>query len=269
MVHKKETEISPQALVKKGAELGRGVKIGAGAMIGQHVVLGDYVEVAPYAIISGKTSIGAHSKISSFATIGATPQDLKYHGEEAELICGERNQFREYSNVSIGTEGGGGVTRIGSDNLFMVYSHVAHDCIIGNHCILANGVSLAGHIEVGDRAVIGGHAACHQFIRIGSLAMIAGGAMVVQDVPPFCIVQGDHAVPRGINLLGLKRAALSASEATNIKKMYKILFMSDLSLERAIQTITETIESSPYKIEFTTFLEQTKRGICRKTSPSQ
>ena len=171
-----------------------------------------------HVVVQGKTTLGAKNKIWSFASLGTEPQDLKYHGEDAELICGDECMIREYVNLSIGTEGGGGITQVGSRNLFMVNTHIAHDCIIGSDCIIANGVSLAGHVEVHDQAVLGGHVAVHQFCRIGSLAMIAGGAGVAQDVPPFFLVHGNHAKPVGLNLVGLRRAGLLERISIKLRK---------------------------------------------------
>ena len=257
------TTIHPTAIVDKAAALGLNVKVGPYSVIGPKVVLGDGVQIDSHVVIGGRTHIGARTHIFPFASVGTEPQDLKYEGEDSELICGEDNVIREYANLSIGTEGGGGKTVVGSGNLFMVNTHIAHDCIVGDHCIFANGVSLGGHIEVGNRAVIGGHAALHQFIKIGQLAMLAGGSIVVQDVPPFCTVAGNHASPSGLNSIGLRRAGLEKDQIKAIKNMYKILFQMSLPLEDAIAMIDAEIPDSEPKDNFLGFLRSSSRGICR------
>lgn len=261
-----DTLIHPTAMVAPGAQLGVGVSVGPYATVGPKVVLGDRVQVKSHAMVQGRTFLGADTIVYSFATIGSEPQDRKYRGEDSKLHCGEGNKFREYSNVSIGTDQGGGITRIGSHNLFMVYSHVAHDCIVGSHCTVANGVSLAGHVEVNDGAVIGGHVAVHQFVRIGSLVLVAGGAVVVQDVAPYCIVHGDHARPRGINIVGLKRADSSKEDIENLRRIYRLYFMSHHTQEEALAEIRQAIPQSAVRDEFVNFVVSSKRGICRRQS---
>ncbi len=256
-------KIHPTAIVEPGAELGLGVEIGPYSIVGSNVVLGDDVYLSSHVVISNHTTIGARSKVWPFATLGALPQDLKYKGEKTVLICGEDNMFREYCNVSIGTEGGGAKTVIGSKNLFMNFTHVAHDCIIGNSCIFANGVALAGHIEIADRALIGGLAAVHQFVRIGSYAMIAAGSMVAQDVPPFVMVAGDRARPTGINKIGIQRGGYDALALANIKKAYKILYLSSSPLDEAKQTLSSLAPTATEIQLLVDFLNRSERGICR------
>lgn len=257
------TIIHPTAIVDKAAKLGHGVKIGPYSIVGPKVELGDSVQLDSHVVVGGRTRIGARTHIYPFASVGTDPQDLKFEGEDAELICGEDNVIREYSNLSIGTQGGGGKTQIGSGNLLMVNTHIAHDCIVGDHCIFANGVSLGGHVEVGNRAVIGGHAALHQFIKIGDLAMLAGGSIVVQDVPPFCTVAGNHASPTGLNSIGLRRAGLEKVHIKAVKAMYKILYQMNLTLESSIEMIEAELPFSDFKATFLDFLRASKRGICR------
>lgn len=256
-------KIHPTAIVEPGAQLGLGVEIGPYSIVGPNVILGDDVSLISHAVISNHTTIGARSKVWPFATLGALPQDLKFKGEKAVLICGEDNMFREYCNVSIGTEGGGSKTVIGSKNLFMNFTHVAHDCIIGNNCIFANGVALAGHIEIADRALIGGLAAVHQFVRIGSYSMIAAGSMVAQDVPPFVMVAGDRARPTGINKVGIQRAGYSEQALSNIKKAYKILYLSSSPFEEAKQALGDLAVSATEIQILVDFLNRSERGICR------
>ena len=255
--------IHPTALIHKGAEFGVGVNIGPYAVIGPNVKLHDEVEIGPHCVVDRKVTIGARTKVSSFASIGALPQDLKYRGEDTELVIGVDNLFREYSNISIGTEGGGGRTTIGDRNLFMVYTHVAHDSVIGNSCIFANSVAIAGHVHVDDFSVLGGLSAVHQFCRIGSMAMIAGGAMVVQDVPPYCMVQGDRATPNGLNVVGLRRAGCKPEELTAIKSMYRMLYNENLTVEDAIIRMEADLPASQWRAKFVEFLQKSERGVCR------
>ncbi len=255
--------IHSTALVHDDANIHSTAVVGPYCIIGPKVVLNKDVVVKAHAMVEGKTQVGEGTVIYSFATVGSRPQDLKYKGEETELIIGERNQIREYANISIGTDGGGGITRIGSDNLFMVYSHVAHDCIIGNYCIFANAVALAGHVTVEDGAVIGGLAAVHQFTRIGQKSMTAGGAIVVQDIPPYCMVQGDRARPNGLNLIGMKRSGMSSEKISAVKEMYRLLYRENLTLEESCNAIRETVPDILERKIFLDFLMKSERGICR------
>ncbi len=254
-------QIHPNAYVEPGAELGTGVIIEAGAIVGEKVKLGDGVRIGASAVISGRTTIGRDTRVFPMATVGSQPQDLKYRGEDSSLEIGERNQIREYVNISLGTEGGGGKTVIGDNNLLMVYVHVGHDCQIGHECILANGVQLAGHVILGNRVVFGGLSAAHQFSQFGDCVMVAGGGMVSQDVPPYCLVAGNHARPTGLNLLGLKRAGIK--NISEIKAMYSILFNENLTLEDAKLKIRQTLPESEQKQEFLAFLDRSQRGLAR------
>jgi len=257
----KSVFVHPTAVVARGAELGSGVRVGPNVMIGPKVVLGDNVKIGAGAVLDGRTKIGEGTQIFPFASVGSAPQDLKYKGEDAELTIGRENRIREYVNISIGTEGGGGKTVIGDHNLVMVYTHIGHDCIIGNHCIFANGVQLAGHVIVGNYVVFGGLAGAHQFSRYGDLAMIAAGAMVSQDVPPFCMVHGNHARIAGLNVVGLRRAG--SKNLSVIKTMYRHVFSDNLTLADAIAKITADVESCPEREAFIKFLNASERGICR------
>lgn len=259
----KEVKIHPSAMVEKGAQLGTGVEIGPGAIVGQRAILGDGVKIGASAIISGRTTIGKSTVIFPHATIGSPPQDLKYSGEDTELVIGERNQIREYVNISLGTVGGGGKTTVGDHNLIMVYSHIAHDCHVGNECILANGVHLAGHVTVHNNVVFGGMSGGHQFCHFGERVMVAAGSIVVQDVPPYCMVQGDRATVQGLNVVGLRRAGVSSDEMTQIKKMFQIVFQQNLTLEDAIDKIRTNVPESVYQTKFLEFLKTSTRGICR------
>ena len=255
--------IHATAVIEMGAELGVGVKVGPYAVIGAHVRVGDGTDIGSHVVLSGRTVIGARNLISSFASLGSRPQDLKFHGEDTELVVGDDNMFREYCNVSLGTEGGGGKTTVGSGNLFMVNTHVAHDCHIANKCIVANAVAIAGHVLIEDGAVLGGLSAIHQFCRIGKMAMVAGGAMVAQDVVPFGMVHGDRARINGLNVVGLRRLGVKADELRAIKEMYQIVFEANATLEDAIARIEAEIVDSPFRRDWLEFLRKGERGICR------
>ena len=258
-----ETRIHPTAIISPGAELGRGVVVGPFSVVGAKVKIGDGCEIGGHVVMDGRVTIGKKNLISAFASIGSRPQDLKYRGEDTELLIGDNNMFREYSNLSLGTDGGGGKTVIGNDNLFMVSTHVAHDCIVGNHVIAANCVALGGHVLVGDRAVLGGLSAVHQFCRVGQYAMIAGGAMVTQDVVPYGMVQGDRARINGLNVVGIRRLGLKNADLQDIKSMYHLVFDSSLTLEDARARILSDVGPSVHRQVWLDFLQKSDRGVCR------
>lgn len=255
--------IHPTAIVDPKAKLGVGVKIGPYCVVGPKVILGDQVCLESHVSVMGRTHIGARTVIYPFASIGVYPQDLKYNGEDGVLEIGEENSIRHYANLSIGTEGGGGKTTIGRHNLFMVSTHVAHDCQVADNIVFANNASLAGHVHVGSHAVLGGFSAVHQFCRIGPRAMIAGGSIVVQDVPPYTTVQGDRAKPFGLNLVGLKRAGYSTEQVKEFKNMYRLLYNEGLTVEDCMMRIQKEVAQSPEREEFISFLQQSERGVCR------
>lgn len=256
-------KIHPTALVAKQAKLAEGVEVGPNVVIGPDVKLHEKVRIGPGVVIAGVTSIGPETVVHAYATIGATPQDLKYKNEPTRCIVGARNQIREYVNISVGTVTGHQQTVIGDDNLIMAYTHIAHDCIIGNRCIFANGVQIAGHVEIGNYVVFGGMSGGHQFCRFGDYAMIAAGSIVVQDVVPYAMVHGDHAAINGLNVVGLRRAGYTGPIMESIKAMNRILFKSNLTLEQAIQEIKTTIPDSEQKAAFVKFITTGKRGLCR------
>ena len=202
-------QVHPTAIVAAGAELGDGVTIGAYTVVGPQVRIGAGTRVGAHVVIEGRTTIGARNEIFQFASIGAVPQDLKYHGEPSELLIGDDNRVREFCTLQPGTEGGGMITRVGNRNLLMNYAHVAHDCILGDGNIVANGTQLGGHVTIESSVVIGALSGIHQFARLGESAIIGAGSMVSQDVPPFCNATGDRATLHGLNTLGLKRRGLS------------------------------------------------------------
>lgn len=251
--------IHKTAIIEDGAIIGDDVTIGAYTIIGANVKIGNGNNIASHTVIDGYTTIGDNNKIYSHAALGTEPQDLKYDGEKVELIIGNNNKIREFTLFNPGTSGGGSITRIGNDNLFMGYTHVAHDVIIGNSCVFANVATLAGHVEIDDNVVVGGLTPIHQFCKLGSHVMIGGGSVVTQDIPPFCLAQGNHANLRSINLNGLRRR-FERSDINEIKNAYKELFESGRSISEVAKELIESTNNK-YVIELATFVLNTKRGI--------
>ena len=260
----RESDVHPTAVVANGAVLEPAVRVGPYAIIGPHVHIGSGTTVGAHAVIEGYTTIGKENRIFPFASVGSEPQDLKYRGEESRLEIGHRNIIREFATLSTGTRGGGMVTTIGEDNLFMNYSHVGHDCRIGNRCVLANSAALAGHVNIEDYVIVGGLAAIHQFVRIGESALIGGGAMVEYDVPPFCNASGDRARVRGLNLIGLRRRGFTAERVRAIKRAYQILFSARVPLAEAQKRCAEELgASSPDVVRMLAFIAASQRGLSR------
>jgi len=255
--------IHPSAVIDPKAELGSGVSVGPFTVIEAGVTVGDNCQIGSHVVLSGNTTLGSGNRIFPHNAIGGVPQDLKYAGEDTRLVIGDNNTFREYMTVNLGTVGGGGITTIGNDNLFMAYVHVAHDCIVGNRTVLANGVTLAGHVEVKDGAVIGGLTAVHQFSRIGQLAMIGGCSAVDQDVAPFCMAIGNRISLRGLNLLGLKRAGVPKEAIRTLREAYTTLFVEKQPLKEAVKEVAERWPEDPQIQVLTEFLEASERGVCR------
>lgn len=251
--------IHKTAIIEEGAVIGQNVSIGAYSYIGKDVKIGDDTKIGSHSLIEGKTIIGENNEIFSHVTLGSIPQDLKFSGENVELIIGDRNKIREFTLFNPGTLGGGGKTVIGNDNLFMGYVHVAHDCIIGNNCIFANVATLAGHVECNDFVVIGGLTPVHQFCKLGSHVMIGGGSVITQDIPPFCLAEGNRAVLRGLNLNGLRRRFEDRGQIDAIKKAYKELFESGRPLA---EVANELLLSEDKNVALMAkFVLETKRGI--------
>jgi UDP-N-acetylglucosamine acyltransferase len=255
--------IHATAIVAKGAQLHPSVVVGPFAVIGPEVRIGAGSTVGPHAVLEGRTTLGEKNRVFQFASVGAIPQDLKYAGEPTALEMGDGNQIREFSTLHIGTAGGGGVTRIGNNNLFMAYSHVAHDSQVGNRCVFANGATLAGHVEIGDFVTLGGLSAVHQYTRIGHHAFVAGGAMVVMDVPPFCVAQGDRAELAGLNVVGLQRQGFTEEQLGRIKDAYRILFRSKLPLEEAVSRLRVEFGGQSEIDRLLDFVTSSKRGLTR------
>lgn len=255
--------IHPTAIVARGADLGVGVAIGPFAIIGEHVRIGARTVVGAHTVIDGRTTLGEDNAVFHHASLGAAPQDLKFHGEASRLEIGARNQIREYATLHLGTEKGGMITRVGDDNMLMNYTHVAHDCTVGDRNVLANGTQLGGHVTIGDWVVVGALSGIHQFVRLGESAMIGAGSMVSQDVAPFCTASGDRAELRGLNLVGLKRRGFSEEVTTAIKRAYRLLFQSGLKLADAIAEVRES-EAMPEEVErLLQFAATSERGLCR------
>jgi UDP-N-acetylglucosamine acyltransferase len=255
--------IDPRALVSPQAELAPDVQVGAFAVIGADVVIGPGTRIGPHAVLNGPTRIGSDNQVFQFASIGDIPQDKKYRGERTELVIGDRNVFREFTTVNRGTVQDKGVTRIGNDNLFMVHVHVAHDCVIGNHCVFANVATLGGHVEIGDHVVMGGLSAVHQFCHIGDHAFVANNTAVTRDVPPYVMAVGQPAVPHSVNATGLARRGFSEEEIRHIKQAYRLLYRSDLKLADARAQIEQLAATQPELVRFVDFLARSTRSLIR------
>jgi UDP-N-acetylglucosamine acyltransferase len=255
--------IHPTAIVHDGARIAEGVEIGPYAVVGANVCIGTGTRIGAHAVIEGWTEIGRDNRIFQFASVGAEPQDLKFHGEKSFLRIGDRNTVREFVTMHRGTEDGIGKTVVGNDNLFMAYCHVAHDCIVGHHVIFANGATLAGHVRVDDWAILGGLSAVHQFTAIGCHVMVSGGSMVTQDIAPYAIAQGDRAKIVGINQVGLKRRRFTEEQIRRIKQAYKLVFRSGLRHEEALARIEAELPAAPEVRVLVDFVRNSERGIAR------
>jgi len=256
-------KIHPTTLIHPGAKIGAEVEIGPFCTIGEHVSIGAGTRIKSHVSIDGWTEIGEGCAFYPFSSIGEPPQDLKFKGEISHLRIGKNNVFREFMTVNRGTEHGGGETVIGDNNFFMAYSHIAHDCRIGHHVVLANAATLAGHITIADHAIIGGITAIHQFVRIGRHAIIGGASAVPKDVPPFCNATGNRATLRGLNTIGLKRHDFPEETVRDLKKAYRILFRSGLLFEEACAQVKEEVADLPEIRELLDFLQGSERGFCR------
>ena len=255
--------IHPTAVIDSGAVIADGAEIGPYAVIGENVRIGEGTVIGPHAVIRGPTTIGRENRIFQFASIGEAPQDLKYAGEETRLEIGDRNRIREYVTIHRGTVQDNGITRIGNDNLLMVSTHVAHDCVIGNHVIMSNAASLAGHVHVQDNAILGGFTLVHQYCTVGAHCFTGMGSGISKDVPPYVLVSGNPAVPHGINSEGLKRRDFSEDDIRSIKKAYKLLYTSGLKLSEASEQIEVLAESHPAVMVMAEFLQKSRRSIVR------
>ncbi len=257
--------IHPTALIDPTATLASSVEVGPYAIIGKHVTIGAGTTIGAHAVIGDWTELGEDNKIFPQSSVGAPPQDLKYHGEECWTRLGNGNMVREFATIHRGTASGHGETIVGSNNLFMAYSHVAHDCVVGSNIVMANVATLAGHVTIEDNVIIGGLVAVHQFSRIGAHAMVGGGTMVAMDILPYTIATSDRreARLRGLNLIGLKRRGFSEESITNLKSAYKTLFMAKLKLPDAIARIRKNITNCPEVDYLLAFINSTQRGFCK------
>jgi len=255
--------IHPTAIVHPRAKIAEGVEIGAYSVVGEHVSVGKDTRIASHVLVEGWTTIGERNQIFPFSCIGTAPQDIGYKNEETYLIIGNDNVIRESATVHRATTKEDRVTVIGNNNFLMAYSHVAHDCKLGNHIIMANSVGLGGHITVGDYAILGGIVAVHQFVRIGAYAIIGGQSAVPQDIPPYVSASGNRAKLYGLNLVGLKRRGFSDQSIANLKKAYRIIFRSGLILEEALAKVKAELGDSPEAMHLMEFMKNSKRGITR------
>ncbi len=254
-------QIHPTAIVDVRAQLGQGVTVGPYSIIQGPVVIGPETHIGPHVVIKDFTTIGARCRIFQFAVLGEIPQDLKFKGEESQLIIGDDNTIREFATMHRGTAGGGGITRIGQGNLFMAYTHVAHDCQVGNGVIMSNAATLGGHITVEDHAILGGLSAVHQFCRIGRHAFIGGCSAVHRDVPPYVMAVGNRAKLVGLNLVGLKRAGFTDSSLQSLKRAYELLFLSELNLKEAMDKVRQEFSQIPEIQHLLQFLMTSERGL--------
>lgn len=247
-------EIHPTAVIAPGATIGPECRIGPYCVIGENVTLGARVNLASHVVLDGITSIGDDTQVYPFASLGTAPQDLKYAGEPTELIVGARNSIREYTTMNPGTAGGGGITRVGDDNLFMMSTHVAHDCQIGNRVIMANNATLAGHVIVEDSVILGGLAAVHQFVRLGRGAMIGGMTGVAADVIPFGSVIGNRGHLAGLNLVGLRRAGVPREQIHGLRAVFSELFVGEGTLQARAQAAEAGYADNPLVMEVLRFI---------------
>jgi UDP-N-acetylglucosamine acyltransferase len=256
------SEVDPRAIVSPNARLGRGVRVAAFAVVGDGVELGEGCVLQSHAVIRGPARFGRNNQFDSFCSVGGDPQDLKYHGERTELEAGDANTFREFCTVSRGTAQGGGVTRIGSDNLFMAYSHVAHDCIVGSHTIFANGATLAGHVAVEDYATVGAFSPVHQFCRIGRYAYVGASTVITQDVPPFSRVVTERETRCfGVNTIGLERHGFDRARLETIERAFRLLLRSKLNTTQALEEMSAQLNGSPDIRELVEFIASAQRGL--------
>ncbi|WP_025819973.1 acyl-ACP--UDP-N-acetylglucosamine O-acyltransferase [Shewanella marina] len=255
--------IDKLAFVHPDAKIGNNVTIGPWCYIGADVVIGDDCWLSSHVVVKGPTVIGNNNRIFQFASVGEECQDKKYAGEPTRLIIGDNNIIRESVTIHRGTTQDECETRIGSNNLFMAYVHIAHDCVVGNNVIMANNASIAGHVHVGDWAILGGMTGVHQFVHIGAHAFTGGSSLVLQDVPPFVMASGHAAVPRGLNLEGLKRRGFEKASLHALRRAYKILYRSSLTVEEAVAALAEEAQNDANVKMLVDFVTTSNRGIIR------
>ncbi len=255
--------IHPTAIIAPGAQLGENVSVGPYSVIGEHVQIGDNTVIGPHVVIAGHTTLGCDNRVFQFASLGDEPQDKKYAGEPTRLEIGDRNTIREFCTFNTGTAQDAGVTRVGNDNWIMAYVHIAHDCQVGSKTIFANNAQIAGHVHVDDHAILGGFTAVHQFVRIGAHSMTGLGTVLFQDLPPYVTAAGNTASPYGINSEGLRRRGFSSESIMALKRAYRTLYKSGLTLEEAKAKLEEESVAHPEIQLLLDFLGVSKRGIVR------
>ena len=255
--------IDSKAIVDSHAELADDVTVGPYSVIGADVKIGAGTIIGSHVVIKGPTSIGKQNRIYQFTSIGEDPQDKKYAAEITRLEIGDRNTIREFTSMHRGTQQDNCVTKIGDDNLFMAYTHVAHDCIIGNNVIMANGASLAGHVHLNNNAILGGFTLVHQFTQVGQYSFAAMGSAITQDIPPFIMVGGKPTRPHGINSVGMERNGISTEDIRLIRNAYKIIYKMNLRLEDAIEKMEDMSSDSKQLTDMISFLRNVSRGILR------
>lgn len=256
----REPAVHPTAVVDPNATIAASAVIGPYTIIGPDVVIGEDVRIAGHVLVQQDTSIGDGCRIHHGAVLGTDPQDLKFGGERSRLEVGPQTMIREYATLNRGT-GEGGLTKVGSDCLLMAYSHVAHDCVLGDGVILANSVNLAGHVEIGSFATIGGLVGIHQFVRIGSHAFVGACSKLAQDIPPYLLVDGNPCLPHGLNVVGLRRRGFEAATIRGLRRAYKLVFASDLNIGGALDAIEAAPDVGPEVAAFVAFIRSTERGI--------
>ncbi len=262
-MHGPRSVIHPSAIVDPKAKLAPSASVGAYSIIGPEVVVGHDTWIGPHVVVDGRTRIGAGNRIHAFSVIGGPPQDKKYAGEPTALEIGDGNTIREFCTFNCGTAQDAGVTRLGNDNWIMAYVHLAHDCQVGNGTIFANNAQIAGHVHVGDHAILGGFTVVHQFVSIGAHALTAMGTILLQDLPPYITAAGNTAEPHGINAEGLKRRGFDAQTLAALRAAYKTLYKSGLTLEQARESLAEQARSVPEVGALVEFLGRSRRGIIR------
>lgn len=255
--------IHPSAIVSTKAKIGENVTIGPFAIVGDHVTINSGTTVANHAVIDPYVKIGNDCQIFQFASVGAVPQALAFKGEETWTHIGDRTIIREFVTINRGTAEGGGVTQVGDDCLLMAYVHIAHDCILGNKIVMANAASLAGHVEIGNHVTVGAMSGVHQFVRIGDYAFIGGKSVLVKDIPPYVLAQGDRARLHGLNTVGLKRHGFSKETLKQLKKTYRLIFRIGLTLNEAIERVAAEIGPIPEVQTFIDFIKASERGLTR------
>jgi UDP-N-acetylglucosamine acyltransferase len=261
------SRIHPTAIIEPGAQIGEDVEIGPYTVVGANVTIGARTAIGAHSVIEGHTTLGVDNRIGHYASIGGRPQDMKYQGEPTRLVIGDRNTIREFTTFHTGTVQDSGVTTVGDDNWVMAYVHVGHDCHVGSHVILSSNAQMAGHVTIGDWAIVGGMSGVHQFVRIGEHSMLGGASALVQDIPPFVIAAGNKAEPHGVNVEGLRRRGFSPDAISALRSAYRLLYKNGLSLEEAKIQLRELAVAggdgdAPVKA-LVDFVEASQRGIIR------